>query len=327
MVVTYSKEEVANIVGDVYCQPNVGEVKAVAESDERQTNEVVTHKLLEILARRFHAQDENNCLLSPVCGLEKVVELEDVFMGHVWESLVHARGVKVPHRCLAHDVHAPRAAKSEVDGGVHLFHETGLFALGLDTSVACQGLEQLLHDEFAGKGQDNNVEGHKSDIPWPLAILRWGTRSRALGDGQLVAEEDEVICRVRLGGVQGVEAAEDGQQKGGQCPCVLHGVVGDFLRQTARLASLGLTFRRGRVFSVGSLFWSKRGQLPVTTSSVARRAMGEARTLPLAAFKWAKEVDRAGAPVSPLSSAAIPLDFLLRRAALPLASWEVENWS
>lgn len=52
-----------------------------------------------------------------------------------------------------------------------------------------------------------------------------------------------------------------------------------------------------------------------------------APTLPLAAFKWANEVDRAGAPVSPLTSEPMPLDFRRRRAALPLASWEVAYWS
>lgn len=48
---------------------------------------------------------------------------------------------------------------------------------------------------------------------------------------------------------------------------------------------------------------------------------------PLAAFMWAKEVPRDGAPLSPRSSAPSPLDFLRRRAALPLASREDECWS
>lgn len=51
------------------------------------------------------------------------------------------------------------------------------------------------------------------------------------------------------------------------------------------------------------------------------------RTLPLAAFRWAKDVARDGAPVSPRGSALKPLDFLLRRTASPLASCEVEDWS
>lgn len=52
------------------------------------------------------------------------------------------------------------------------------------------------------------------------------------------------------------------------------------------------------------------------------------RTLPLAALRWAKEVPSDGALVSPLRSPCWrPLDFLLRRAALPLAFCDVGNWS
>lgn len=60
---------------------------------------------------------------------------------------------------------------------------------------------------------------------------------------------------VGLGGVQGVEAAEDEEQKGGQGPCVLDGVASRPLRQTSCLASLGLAFRgrRGGFFGVGAL--------------------------------------------------------------------------
>lgn len=239
---------------DVHSHPHVGEMEAIAEADERQADKMVAHKLLEILARSLHAEDENDGLLCPVRGLEKVVELENVFVRHVREALVHSGGVEVPHGCPAHDIHAPGAAESEVCGGVHLFHEAGLFALGLDAGVTGQGLQQLLHDELARERQDDNVEGDKGKVPRPLAILRGSSLGRALRDGQLVAEEDEVVDRVRLGWIQGVEAAEDGQQKGGQCPCVLDGIVGGLLGEAACLASLGRAFGCGRVFSVGSLF-------------------------------------------------------------------------
>lgn len=327
-VTTYSKEEVANVVRDVDSQAHVGEVEAVAEADERQTDKVVAHKLLEVLPGRFHAEDEYDGLLRPVGGLKKVVEFEAVFVGLVWEPLVHSRGIKIPHWCLAHNVHAPWAAESEIDGGVHLFHEAGLFALGLDTSVTGQGLQQLLHDELAGEGQDDDVEGHEGDIPGPLAILCWCSIGSALGERQLVAEKYKVVDGVRFVGVQCVEAAEDGQEEGRQCPGVFDGVVGCLLRQTACFASFGLAFRGGRVFSVDSLYiLGKHGQRSGPARAARSRGGGPAHTLPLAAFRWAKEVDKAGAPVSPLVSAAMPLDFLLRRAALPLASWEVEYWS
>lgn len=50
-------------------------------------------------------------------------------------------------------------------------------------------------------------------------------------------------------------------------------------------------------------------------------------TLPLAPFRWAKDVPSDGAPVSPRNSLWTALDFLLRRAALPLASCDVEKCS
>lgn len=121
---------------DVHSQPHVGEVEAVTETNERQTDKVMAHKLLEVLARGFHAQDKHDGLLRPVCCLEKIVELKAVFVGHMRKTLVHPRSAEVPHRRFAHDVHAPGAAESEVDSGVHLFHETGLLALGFDTGVA-----------------------------------------------------------------------------------------------------------------------------------------------------------------------------------------------
>lgn len=232
-------------------------MEAVAEGDEGQADEVVAHELLEVLAGGLHAEDEDDGLLRPVGGLEEVVELEAVLVGHVREALVEAGRVEVPDGGPAHDVHAPGAAEGKVGGRVHLLHEAGLLALGLDAGVAGQGLEQLLHDELAREGQNDDVEGHKGQVPGPLAVLGGRAGGGVVRDGQLVAEEDEVGDGVRLGRVQGVEAAEDGQEEGGQGPRVLEGVVGGLLGEAARLvvAPLGRAFgRRGRIFSVGSLF-------------------------------------------------------------------------
>lgn len=242
-------------MGDVHGQSNVGEVEAVAEADEGQGDEVVADELLVVLARPLHAEDEHNGLLGPVGGLEEIVELEDGLVGLVREALVEARGVEVPDGRPAHDIHAPGAGAGKVGGRVHLLHEAGLFPLGLEAGEARQGPQQLLHDELAGEGQHDDVEGDEGDVPEALAIMRRGVRVGAGGDGQLVTEEDEVVDGVGLGGVQGVEAAEDEEQEGGQGPRVLEGVVGRPLRQAPRLASLGLAFRgrRGAVFRVGPL--------------------------------------------------------------------------
>lgn len=230
-------------MGDVHRQSHICEVEAVAEADERQADNVVAHELLEVLARLLHAQHEDNGLLGPVGGLEQVVELEDGLVCLVREVGVHAGSVEIPDGGAAHDIHAPRAGEGEVDGGVHLFHEASLLAPVLDAPVASQGPQELLHDELAGEGQDDGVEGDKGEIPGPLAIVRDGVRVGVGRNGQLVAEEDEVVDGVGLGGIDGVKAEEDGDKHGGQDAGVLDGIVGRPLRQATCLASLGLAFR------------------------------------------------------------------------------------
>ena len=104
----YGEEKVANVVGYVHGQTNVGEVEAVAQRYERQADNVMAHKLLEVLAWLFHAQQQDDSLLRPVSGLEEVVELEDALERLVREALVEAARVKVPHGRPAHDEHACR---------------------------------------------------------------------------------------------------------------------------------------------------------------------------------------------------------------------------
>lgn len=122
------EEEVTNVVGDVDGQADVGEVEAVAETDESQTDNVVTDELLEVLAGLLHAKDEDDGLLSPVCGLEEVVKLDGGRVCAMREAFVHASSVKVPDRSRAHDPEAKGAENAKVDGGVNLLHESSLLA-------------------------------------------------------------------------------------------------------------------------------------------------------------------------------------------------------
>lgn len=173
----------------------------------------------------------------------------------VREALVHASGVEVPDRRVAHDIDAPGPDKGKVDGRVHLLHEACLLAPGLEPCVAGKRAEQLLHDELAGKGQHDDVEGHETNVPKTLFIEDRCVCSSAGGRGQLVAEENEVVDRVGLGRVEGEEAQEDGEQDSGQKPGMPHGVVGRPGSQAPCLASLGLALR-GRycaIFGVGAL--------------------------------------------------------------------------
>lgn len=241
--ITHCKEEVTDVVRGVHRQSDIGEMEAIAEADQRQGNKVVANKLLEVFAWGFHPQQKHNGLLSPVGRLEQVVELEDGFVGGMREALIHASSVEVPNRCTVHDVHAPGPCAAKVDGRVHLFHETRLLALRAQASVTGQGSEELLHNELAGKGQDNGIERHQSNVPRALAILGGCVRCGVGGRWQLIAEKDEVGDGVGFGRVQRVETDEDRDEEGRQGPCVLDRVVGGSLGQAACLASLGLAFQ------------------------------------------------------------------------------------
>lgn len=229
------QEEVADVVGDIDGQTDVSEVEAVAEADESQSDNVVTNKLLEILARLLHTQDEDNGLLSPVGRLKEVVELDRSQMGLVGEPLVHAAGVEVPHGSMAHDPEAKRTQDTKVDGRVHLLHEAGLLATA-EIIPASERREELLHNELAGERQDNGIEGDKSDIPATLSIL-----SRFVGVvlRQLVREEDEVVDRVGLGRVDGVSGEEAQGENSREDESVLDHGLASSSKETASTSALG----------------------------------------------------------------------------------------
>ena len=75
-----------------------------------------------------------------------------------------------------------------------------------------------MHDEFAGEGEDDSVEGHEGDVPEALAILG---KLVGAGDGELVGEEDEVADWVAVGWVDREEEEEDADEGEGEDPGVL----------------------------------------------------------------------------------------------------------
>lgn len=210
------EEEVAYVVGGVDGDAHVGEVKAVAEADESQADNVMAHELLEILAGLFQAKDEHDGLLRPVGGLEEVVELDGGLVRAMGEILVHAARVEVPHRRLGHDVHARWAQKEEVDCRVGLLHKPSLLA-AFEASLLGPGPQHLLHDELAREGEDDGVEGHKGHVPGSLAIL-----DGLIGilDGETVREEDEFVEGVRFRRIEGVAGQADGEDGQRKHPCV-----------------------------------------------------------------------------------------------------------
>lgn len=121
---TYSKEEVADVVGDVHRDADVCKVEAVAEKNEADGDDVVGDQLLEVLAWLFLAQKHDNGLLDPEGGLKQVVKLERGGMSGVWVCFVHPARLEVPKsRGLLHGVQAERGSEGNVARRVHLFHK------------------------------------------------------------------------------------------------------------------------------------------------------------------------------------------------------------
>ena len=48
-VKTYRKEKIADVVRNIYSNTHIGEVKSIAQPDQRQSNNVMSHQLFEIL--------------------------------------------------------------------------------------------------------------------------------------------------------------------------------------------------------------------------------------------------------------------------------------
>ncbi|KAL8371345.1 hypothetical protein RB595_001256 [Gaeumannomyces hyphopodioides] len=189
-------------------------MEPVAQAYQGERDDVMGDQLLEVLARLLHAEYKDQSLLGPVGSLEQVVEFEIGVVGAVGEVLVHAAGVEVPDRGAAHDVHAGGPEDAKVDGRVGLLHEAGLFAPRAHAGVAGKGPQQLLHDELAGEGQDDGVEGDEGDVPAALAVL---ARAGVAGLGlERVREEDEAVDRVGLGRVGGEGERQHPRVLGGE---------------------------------------------------------------------------------------------------------------
>lgn len=127
-------------------------------------------------------------------------------MRSVGESLVHPRSVEVPHGRPAHDPQPKWTKNGEVYSGVELLHESVLFRAGLDTVALCDGKNETLHQELAGEGEDDNVEGDESEVLLAFAVLCdianvWWEGIRALVHGRVgVGEVDRWVERVVLAG-------------------------------------------------------------------------------------------------------------------------------
>lgn len=168
--VTYREEEIRNVMSDIHCETDVGEMKPVAQGNQSQGNNMVSHKLLEILPRLFQHQEENNGLLRPVAGLEEVIGLEQAVVLSVRVPFKHGRRIEVPDIRPAHHVQTKRSEDSEVHRSIYLLHEPGCFPLGRDPTVHGERTNHPLHNDLARKGEHNGVKRDESNVLWTLPI-------------------------------------------------------------------------------------------------------------------------------------------------------------
>lgn len=179
---------------DVHGNTHVGEMEAVAAPNQRNSDDVVAHEFLEVLARLLEHQHQHNGLLRPVARLEQVVRLDDGLVGSVREALVHADRVEVPHGRARHDPDAERAVETKVQRRVRLLHEARLLRPLFDAIANRQRAKKPLHAELAREGQHYHVEAHKGKVACSLAIVR---RAMRVGAHSCWYERIARIKRVR----------------------------------------------------------------------------------------------------------------------------------
>src|ERR1700753_1374076 len=106
----------------------MSKVKPVAQPNQRQCDDVMSHQFFEIFSRLFQHQEQHNHLLSPVTRLYEIVCFEYAFMYLMRESFIHSFGVEVPDRSSAHDIQPKRPEYDKIHGCICLFHETSLLS-------------------------------------------------------------------------------------------------------------------------------------------------------------------------------------------------------
>ena len=149
---------------DVHCHAHIREVKPIAQPDQGERDDMVQHQLPEIFPWLLQLQHEYQPLLRPVRRLQQVVCLEQRLVGAVREPGVHALGVEVPDWRAVHDVHAQGPEDGEVDGGVELLHEARLLPSSTDAVADSDGTNNALHQELAGEGEHDHVEGDEREV-------------------------------------------------------------------------------------------------------------------------------------------------------------------
>jgi hypothetical protein len=100
---------------------------------------------------------------------------------------------------MFHGIKSKRPRKGEVAGRIHLLHKARLLGPRPNPSKTGQGPQHLLHDELAGKGEEDGVEAQEGKVPRALSVLP------AI---KPVGKEDKTVDDIGLGWVAGVNPEE-----------------------------------------------------------------------------------------------------------------------
>jgi hypothetical protein len=187
---TYSKKEVADIVGNVNRDAHVGEVESVAQGNKGQSDDVVQDELLEIFPGLFQEQHQHDGLLGPVARLKEIVCLVYPLKFSMRKTFKHSGGVEVPERALGHDIQPKGTKDGKVDCSVDLLHESHLLALGCNATPDSPRPDDPLHDEFACKGENNDIEADEGDVELAFAVH---VGASGIAGAQRVREEDSMV--------------------------------------------------------------------------------------------------------------------------------------
>ena len=185
--------------------------------------------------------------MGPIASLEQIVGLEQALVGLVRVVLEHGPGIEIPDRRPTHDVETEGSKDREVHGGVDLFHEPGLFGPGVDAARLCQRADEPLHEEFAGEGEDDDVEGDEGEVAWSFAVLGWGVGTtegvggdERRGGRERVGEEEGAVEGIACGGIDEVEGDYEQDEDERVDPCVAEGEVSPASNESAGFSAFAV---------------------------------------------------------------------------------------
>ena len=102
--------------------------------------------------------------------MQQVVSLENPLVRSMRVPLEHSRHVEVPYRRAGHHVQSQWAEDSKIHGRVNLLHEAGYLRPATHAAVDSPRADEPLHEELAGEGQDDCIEGYEGEVEGPLAV-------------------------------------------------------------------------------------------------------------------------------------------------------------